>query len=214
MAHIPAPEIDKVHEILLKYDIESYIITVEKDPYEHMHFLVDMSDKDYQAFAKRVFIDKYKLRGRATKDKPRQYGKVKKINSIKKALAYTIKEQVGEGMSVEFGNCIRTNLSYSVLQDIAKLSSSKKKTDTDKYKYILNYVKKVLKDKDIEIYNSDNGYSGPDPDQIFDILVKMTKEYFRKYNVLMTKRTQMKVLVELDILPIGAYIRNQWKELL
>jgi len=179
-----------------------------------MHFLVDMSDKDYQAFAKRVFIDKYKLRGRATKDKPRQYGKVKKINSIKKALAYTIKEQVGEGMSVEFGNCIRTNLSYSVLQDIAKLSSSKKKTDTDKYKYILNYVKKVLKDKDIEIYNSDNGYSGPDPDQIFDILVKMTKEYFRKYNVLMTKRTQMKVLVELDILPIGAYIRNQWKELL
>lgn len=93
MAHIPIKDANDVKDILIEYDIGTYLIGLEESPYEHMHFLVQMREEDYHKFSKRVFKDKYKLRGRAQKGQPRQYGKVKKIEDLEKMKAYTVKGQ-------------------------------------------------------------------------------------------------------------------------
>lgn len=92
-------QIDDVESMLLKYDIGQYIIGLEKvsDAHsetdgEHMHFMVQMSDKQYHAFSKRCFKDKYQLRGKALKDKARQYGKVQKIKDVHRMKLYTCKD--------------------------------------------------------------------------------------------------------------------------
>lgn len=90
---------EEIKEILQEYNIGKYIISneISKDSHletngEHLHFVVEMSNEDYHRFSKRVFIDKFQLRGRATKDKPRQYGKVSKIKNIEKMKAYSLKD--------------------------------------------------------------------------------------------------------------------------
>lgn len=111
MAHINHEHIDYVEETLNNYDIGLYLIGMEgnNDPipgcYEHMHFLVEMEETDYHKFSKRVFKDKFKLRGRAVQGKPRQYGKVKHIDDIENAKTYTVKD----------GN-VRTNMSQDELK--------------------------------------------------------------------------------------------------
>ena len=99
MAVIEHKYAQEVGDILFQYDIGKYIIAKEKSNTshqetngEHLHFMVEMTDKDYHKFSKRVFIDRFKLRGRATKGKPRQYGKVKQIENVEKMKAYTLKE--------------------------------------------------------------------------------------------------------------------------
>lgn len=94
MAHIPIKDISNVVTTLLQYEsVGNYLVCGETTPYEHIHYLVEMDDKDYKRYAKRVFIDKYKLRGRATRNLCRQYGKVKNIKDIEKAISYTLKDQ-------------------------------------------------------------------------------------------------------------------------
>lgn len=61
----------------------------ETDGY-HIHVFTWMTDKTYHTITQTLF-KKWKLRGRAEKDKPRQYGKVKGIRSLDKMIAYTIK---------------------------------------------------------------------------------------------------------------------------
>lgn len=84
MAHIPVKDISHVETILKTYEIKQYLICGETSPYDHLHFMCEMTDETYHAFSKRLFKDEYKLRGRAIKTlpnqptKPRQYGKVKK----------------------------------------------------------------------------------------------------------------------------------------
>ncbi len=77
-----------------------------------------MSKYEYAKFSKRVFIQKFKLRGRATKGCPRQYGKVKDIQSLDKAAAYSIKD----------GN-IRTNMVQERIDKLAELAYEKKTED-------------------------------------------------------------------------------------
>ena len=64
MAHIPHTEKEYIKEQLSSF---KYLFGMETSEYEHFHFLVEMSDKEYHSFSKRVFKDKYKLRGRAIK---------------------------------------------------------------------------------------------------------------------------------------------------
>ncbi len=93
MAHIAHSEFDYLENEINKLEAE-YVISAEVETYEHFHFLVRMSDKQYHAFSKRVFKDKYALRGRAIKGQPKQYGKKQAtIESLKDALAYTIKDK-------------------------------------------------------------------------------------------------------------------------
>lgn len=114
MAHIATEEIDYVEETLKTYDIGGYLIGLEKEPYEHMHFAVEMSDPDYHKFSKRVFKDKFKLRGRATQGKCRQYGKEKEVKDIEKMLAYTAKDKN-----------IRTNLPDGKIKEVIGKSFKK-----------------------------------------------------------------------------------------
>lgn len=114
MAHINHEHIDYVEETLKNYDIGLYLIGLEKTDYEHMHFLVEMEEKDYHKFSKRVFKDKFKLRGRAIQGAPRQYGKIKNIEDIEKAKAYTVKD----------GN-VRTNMKDDDLKKYLEKSFKK-----------------------------------------------------------------------------------------
>lgn len=112
---------DELLSVLKSYDIGRYIVSREKSDGshvetdgEHFHFMVEMTRQDYNRFAKRIFIDRFKLRGRATVGNPRQYGKVKNIENIELMQAYTVKD----------GSVI-TNLSEQELESIKEKSYKK-----------------------------------------------------------------------------------------
>lgn len=60
---------------------------------QHLHFACEMSDEAYAAFAKTLFIDKFKLKngGRGQKS-GNKYGKVDKIRSLERMIGYTLKD--------------------------------------------------------------------------------------------------------------------------
>ena len=76
MAHLDRGYFDEICGFLDDYNPQRYIVAYENDPYEHYHFLVQIEDPAtfYTRFRKRVFIDKYALRGQAKKELPRQHG--------------------------------------------------------------------------------------------------------------------------------------------
>lgn len=129
-------------ETLKEYDLAGYIISkeitknahVETDG-EHFHFCVEMSDKDYHKYAKRVFKDKYKLRGQAKKGKPRQYGKLLKIESLERLKAYTIKD-----------NNFITNLTEKEIEKLKEISYKRqeKRTKREELIEVLTYKKYVI----------------------------------------------------------------------
>lgn len=120
MAHIPCQDISFVEQQILQNCSGKYIIAPEYEPYDHLHFLVEMTDTAYHTFSKRIFKDKYKLRGQARNGKPRQYGKMKKINDIEKALVYTLKcYNTSKDM-------IKTNMDKASLEAYAQQSFKKK----------------------------------------------------------------------------------------
>jgi len=131
---------DEVLKILLEYDIDKYIIGLEiaksthsESQGQHMHFLVQMYPKDYTRFSKRVFIDKYGLRGRALEGLPRQYGKVKNIENIQKMMCYTVKD----------GN-LMTNMDPDTIEELIKQSFKKedKRTEYEElYESLTEYAK-------------------------------------------------------------------------
>jgi hypothetical protein len=104
-----------------------------------------MTNKEYAAMAKRVFIDKYKLKGRwhRTPDgvtHPRQYGKETKIRDLEKYAKYTIKDQ----------NFI-SNMSENEIEDIIKdkienvRNTKGENANTNELKIeLLNYVEEHM----------------------------------------------------------------------
>lgn len=115
--------IDYLEDTLKEYAIGLYLIASEttNDAHketdgEHFHFLVQMTDADYHKYSKRVFKDKFKLRGQARDGKPRQYGRVKKIEDLERMGAYTIKQ----------GN-IRTNMTEAQLERYKAITFEAKK---------------------------------------------------------------------------------------
>lgn len=134
MAHIPCKDISYVETELLHNCSGKYLIAPEYDPYQHLHFIAEMTKTGYHAFSKRVFKDKYKLRGRATKDNPRQYGKVKEINDISRALIYTCKYYNDHPEEC------KSNMTKRELEDYASKSFKKDKKYDAKTKYV-DYLK-------------------------------------------------------------------------
>ena len=104
MAHISHKECETLCKDLAPY---KYLFGMETSDYEHYHFLVEMSDKQYHAFSKKIFKDRYKLRGRAIKGSPRQYGKENHIRDIQKIARYSCKDKN-----------VRTNLTEEELDDL------------------------------------------------------------------------------------------------
>lgn len=103
MAHLPEKEFDQIQKDLDEYNPQRYIIAFENQPYEHYHFLIQIDDpeKFYTRYRKKVFIDKYSLRGQAKKDLPRQYGKVKDIENLDKMASYTVKDENFRAYNIE-----------------------------------------------------------------------------------------------------------------
>lgn len=91
--HLPITEFDNLEKILLEYDVGEYLIGHEVSPFSHFHLVVQLPcKKQWNAFQKRV-IERYDLRGKATKGKARQYGALKQIHDIEKLKAYTVKQK-------------------------------------------------------------------------------------------------------------------------
>ena len=134
MCHLGGPNDDEVQmdiifddleETLKEYDIGGYVIAYEKEPYKHFHFLVEMEERDYAAYRKRVFIDKWGLRGQARDGKPREYGKVRNIEDFDKMLSYTIKDEH-----------FRTNLDQEQIDNALDKSFKKEKPKLLKEKMV------------------------------------------------------------------------------
>lgn len=134
MAHIAHSEAKDIEADLGRLQTK-YIMGLETDKYEHFHFLVLMSKREYTALAKRLFIDKYKLRGRAVKDKPRQYGKEKAIRNLEKYTKYCIKDQN-----------FRSNMSHEEIEMIIKDKIENVKNTKDKTYQLKELLLEYLND--------------------------------------------------------------------
>lgn len=164
MAHIALKELDYVVEQLLNYNsVTTYLVCGEKEPYEHLHFVVHMSEKDYLAFSAKVFKRHFKLNGKATKDKARQYGRMKKINDLEKAYSYTVKENIPE--------LRRTNLTPDQVDE-----------------YIIKSFKKDEKDEVMEWLKEN-----PPPNHEISILGSSYNEQYDSHTELMHYKAQMRV---------------------
>lgn len=100
---------------------EEYIIAYEKSDKvgEHIHFLLwSENPTDYHKLAQNVFKQKFTLRGKATKGKCRQYGKVKNIENIQKMMSYTVKD---ENCDIKSG----PNLTPEIIEEAFQLSFKK-----------------------------------------------------------------------------------------
>lgn len=97
MGHVPHSLIDYVVETIQSYEeVISYLVGLETSPTvgEHMHFIVKtVKSGFYEKFRERVFKRKLALRGKALKNKPRQYGKINNIKDYEKLGAYTVKDK-------------------------------------------------------------------------------------------------------------------------
>ena len=134
-ASILHTHIDEVVKQLRKYKTVGYwIVSLEvcnrshKATYgQHMHFLANMTDKDFNAF--RDWLKRhYDLAPKATEDTARQFGKVKTIENLARMAIYTVKD----------GN-VRTNMPEEVLRLLTK-QSFKKIDKKDEMKMIYDYL--------------------------------------------------------------------------
>lgn len=139
MAHISEDQFDYLEEVLQEYNIGYYLIGFENEPYDHFHFLVEMKLSDYHNFTQRVFVNKYKLRGKAIAGHPRQYGKIKNIQDIDKLKSYTIKD-----------NNYRSNLSEADVQRIFEQSHKKESLKLLKDK-MYEHVESAFNTEDLTI---------------------------------------------------------------
>lgn len=78
---------------------------------EHFHFCAEMSPETYHRLSKRLFKDKYKLRGQARNGLARQYGKVSEIRDTARMIAYCLKD--GD---------YKTNIPHDELEQYKKIS--------------------------------------------------------------------------------------------
>ncbi|AXH74883.1 MAG: putative replicase [Cressdnaviricota sp.] len=152
---------EDVRDILVKnYEIGNWIIAKElsKNAHEttngeHLHFMVEMSDKDYHRFAKRVFIDMFKLKGRARGGIGRQYGKVKSIENIEKMKSYTLKDGDYE-----------SSLSEKDLADLYE-KSYKKQDDIDEVEKLFEYLGTIplrtIDQTETDMVGHESGYHVP-----------------------------------------------------
>lgn len=134
MAHIPEKDWKDVMQIVdRKFKDRRYLVVGEKTPYEHMHFCIHMSSVEYRNFANQVFKQKYKLRGRATKNERRQYGKIKQIRDLEKLLTYMLKD------GIEYFKNVWTTMNRKMLEELYETKSFEK--EEKPYLKFMKYLK-------------------------------------------------------------------------
>lgn len=60
---------------------------------QHFHIFAEWENNTYEAFKKTIMQSKYNLRGQATENQSRQWGRVRNIREPDKMVAYTIKHK-------------------------------------------------------------------------------------------------------------------------
>lgn len=147
MAAIKLSELDYVEKLLKKYIGEQpYLICgevaegkhVETDG-EHMHIWCKMKEADYHKYTK-VLKTKYKLRGRATVGRPRQYGKIKSIESVERLQIYMMKDQDAKN------SMVRTNMKDEEIETM-KGKSFKKAENQEKWSKLCTIAHKLINEK-------------------------------------------------------------------
>lgn len=141
MAHIDHEHFEYLEETLKEYDVGHYIIAFEHKNYDHFHFYCQMTEVHYHRFAKRVFKDKFKLRGRAKDGQPRQYGKVKTVENHEKMMSYTLKDENYKTnmCDTEIKEAIELAKSYNEIKDtidLIQIELEKILKDNSAYTYV------------------------------------------------------------------------------
>lgn len=197
MAHIAHSEMEFLNGELMKLKVD-YVISAEVETYEHFHFLVRMSDKQYHAFSKRIFKDKYGLRGRALNGQPRQYGKKKEdIKSLKDALAYTIKDKTYKS------NMTKKRIENILEKKIEDVKNNKNKDASQQLKdELLNYMNKMTRFKPTHYPSS--VVHGEYEDQYLDREIRIKIVDFMREK----KITLRKSLIDMYFYYVIAYSEN------
>jgi len=177
MAHIKHSEKEYIEKYVTNR-FTQYIIAYEHSPTvgEHIHFILWADElDDYHKFAQNVFKRKYQLRGKATKGKCRQYGKVKNIDHIDRMMAYTVKDKnvtyhVEEGNENQIKKAFAT--SYQKNDNLTKLN---------------NHMLKYIDDNKTQDYN-DTTYGADEIPHSFSISRSaLIKEYTTVYHAIFEK---------------------------
>lgn len=125
-------------------------------------------------------IKKWKLRGRATKDNRKQYGKVRGlIRDTDNCISYCLKD----------GIFTTKGLSLAYVQQRQDASYEKEDTDKDKYNNLL----KVLKDK-LKEYNVSEYYGR------LHLCSEISKQWFNIYQTIIPRTSTDKVLLSLGLI--------------
>lgn len=139
---------------LLDFEIGNYLVIKEVSPTahvavqgEHVHFLVQMSKTQYHTYAKRVFLDHFKLSGRASAGKPRSYGKISLVKDADRLAVYMMKDD-DDGTNV-----VATNISKAYLDSWREQSFKKLETFSCRDSELM-YITKQLKEKLLSDGNS------------------------------------------------------------
>ena len=148
MAHIPETSWkDVVSHLTARFPDRKYLVVGEKKPYDHMHFLIEMTKKEYRNYVNSVFRQKYQLRGKVTKidgkNYCKQYGKIKEIRDVERLQAYMIKD------NLDYGKYTWTNLSKDKLKLLKETISHSKDPEKPYKKYI-----RYLKANDVSVWRT------------------------------------------------------------
>jgi hypothetical protein len=194
MAHIKHTEREYIRKYI-ENRFTDYIIAYETSIKvgEHIHFLLWADNpNDYHKFCQNVFKQKYNLRGRATKNLCRQYGKIKQIENIEKMMAYTVKDK----------NCDYKMGAHLTKDDIkAAFDSSYKKEDNlEKLnKIMLEYINEK---KSQEFKEDGTGCYDPVPGRFSlnrsQFITKYTTVYFEVFGKVPTRNTVINAVVKYD----------------
>ena len=97
---------------------------------EHYHIVAGMTEKVYDKFRKTILVNKMNLRGRATANHSRQYGRVKNILDETKMMQYTCKDK----------NIYYRNIDLKKIQELLEKSYSKPLHWLDFYKKLMKHL--------------------------------------------------------------------------
>jgi len=135
-----------------------YLIAWEKSPkgIEHIHYILKDEDGEelHRKMVQNVFRNKLKLRGKAGKkgtNKPRQYGRIKEIENLKRLFAYTVKDNncdykiedmnvIKEALETSFKKNDNYAKLESILEEYLKLKETVNRNDLGKF-YVKEYFK-------------------------------------------------------------------------
>jgi len=171
MAHIKHEHIDYIKDYIDKR-FDQYIIALETSAKvgEHIHFMLYVKEpKDYSNFAQNVFKQKFALKGRATKDNARQYGRVKDIKSIQRMMAYTVKDD----------NVITKVKDKKALEEAFKISFRKEDRLSQYNNKILAYVNEKKNDQAHGYFTDRNDFVETIIETYWDIFGKLPGRAFQ-----------------------------------